>query len=83
MNMTDMISNMSEETMISLAFFIGLLLKSKRIFFWLFTWATLIGFSRIYLGVHFPFDIVGGMFWGLFVSLLTYKLLQLRINETV
>ena len=67
----------------ALAFFIGLLLKSKKVFFWIFTWATLIGFSRIYLGVHFPFDIVGGMFWGLFVSLLTYKLLKLKINEAV
>ena len=67
----------------ALAFFIGLLLKSKKEFFWLFTWATLIGFSRIYLGVHFPFDIVGGMFWGLFVSLLVYKLLKLKLNEAV
>ena len=64
----------------ALAFFIGLLLKSRKVFFWLFTWATLIGFSRIYLGVHFPFDIVGGMFWGLFVSLLTYKLLKLKVE---
>ena len=67
----------------ALAFFIGLLLKSKKEFFWLFTWATLIGFSRIYLGVHFPFDIVGGMFWGVFVSLLIYKLGKSRIDEAV
>ena len=67
----------------AIAFFIGLLFKNIWGFIHLFSWAVIIGFSRIYLGVHFPFDIVGGMFWGLFVSLLTYKLLKLRINEAV
>ena len=67
----------------AIAFFMALLFRNFWGFAVLFSWAVVIGFSRIYLGVHYPFDILGGMFWGLFVSLLTYKLLKLRINEAV
>jgi undecaprenyl-diphosphatase len=67
----------------AIAFFISLLLRSKKIFFRLFNWAALVGLSRIYLGVHFPYDVIGGMFWGLFVSLLVYKIFKSKLNETV
>jgi undecaprenyl-diphosphatase len=39
----------------------------------LFTWASLVALSRIYLGVHYPFDIFVGMFIGSSVAFLWYR----------
>ena len=65
----------------AIAFFIALLFRNFSGFAVLFSWAVIIGFSRIYLGVHYPFDILGGMFWGLFVSLLVYYIYRMKIKD--
>ncbi len=65
----------------ALAFFMALLFRNFWGFALLFSWAVVIGFSRIYLGVHYPFDILGGMFWGLFVSLLVYYIYKMKIKD--
>ena len=54
-------------------------ITKKRIQF-LFAWSILVGYSRIYLGVHYFGDVVVGLFMGFLTSLIiyrtTYKLLK-------
>ena len=51
--------------------FIFLRRKSKH-WGWLCVWATLVAYSRIYLGVHYPLDILGGAMVGIAVTLAVY-----------
>ena len=39
-------------------------------------WAVLIGYSRIYLGVHYPGDVIGGLLWGSLCGWLIYFLFE-------
>jgi len=51
----------------ALASFLIYSLKLKLIYsVGLILWASIIAYSRIYLGVHFPADVVVGALWGLF-----------------
>lgn len=60
----------------AVAFLFTYLLKEKYkyIGFFLMTWACLVAYSRVYIGVHFPLDIVTGTFIGLIFSWLFAKL---------
>lgn len=61
----------------SLAMFTSLLFKNKPFSISIFLWAVVVSYSRIYLGVHFPFDILGGAILGIIIGLLVYKSYQL------
>lgn len=57
------------------AILMGLIFKQKFPFvLWiLLAWATLISYSRVYLGVHFPLDVICGGLLGAVIGLFCYK----------
>mgnify|MGYP000215198057 CR=1 FL=1 len=61
---------------IAVALFFTLALKKnlRYIGFFLFLWAIAVGYSRIYIGVHYPLDVISGFAIGLFLSWLWFKL---------
>ena len=62
----------------SLAVFFGLLFKdfSKYPIYFTLIFASLISYSRVYLGVHYPLDIIFGLIFGLIFGTLVYKILE-------
>jgi len=60
------------------AVFLGLILRNryKYLPFLLLLWAVIVAYSRIYLGVHYPLDIITGMFFGGLLGWVFYTLQQ-------
>ncbi len=60
----------------AVAFFFTFLLGSKQRYIGIFlmVWAVLVAYSRVYIGVHYPLDVVSGMLIGLFFGWLFAKL---------
>ncbi len=58
------------------AVFAGLLLKPyyKKLIFILLFWSVVVAYSRIYVGVHYPLDIVCGLAFGSIAGFVFYKL---------
>jgi undecaprenyl-diphosphatase len=54
----------------------ALIIKNKYYAWSIFIWAALVAYSRIYLGVHYPLDIFGGMVLGMGVATIVYLLLD-------
>ena len=56
----------------SIAVFFSLLVRSRLLSFALVTWSFVNCWTRLYLGVHFPGDILVGLLWGGIVGTCVY-----------
>ncbi|MBI2968238.1 MAG: phosphatase PAP2 family protein [Bacteroidetes bacterium] len=77
------ISNHAANTF-ALAWFLSGALRKKMRFIApaLLLWASLVSYSRIYVGVHYPGDVLAGALWGVIVSIVIlffYRFIEKKI----
>lgn len=58
----------------AVATFVSLLIRHKSLTFWLYSWAFLNCWTRVYLGVHYVGDLTVGTIWGLITGSFIYFL---------
>lgn len=58
----------------AIAWFVGAIMKSKNMWVLMLVWALIVSYSRIYLGVHYPGDILGGTIIGILSGYTASKL---------
>lgn len=77
-------SGHSSNTMAA-AVFAGLMLKPyyKNLIFILLFWSATVAYSRIYVGVHYPLDILCGMTFGAISGFMFYKLAKFLLKRLV
>ncbi len=65
----------------ALFLFLSFLLKNKKWTWGLFLWAFVVSYSRIYLGVHYPGDVICGAILGMLLALVIYRLMILFLKK--
>lgn len=66
-----------------IAIFLSLLYKNRWVTIPIISWAVLNSYSRIYLGVHFTSDILGGIITGTLVAIFVYGMYKYAIIKLV
>ena len=65
----------------SIAVFFSLLVRSRLLTVSLVSWSLVNCWTRLYLGVHYPGDILCGLFWGGGVGMLVFLLNRKHIYK--
>jgi len=64
------------------AFLSLLLIKNRNYSIAILVWASIVSYSRIYLGVHYPGDIIGGAVLGIILSIIIYIIIKNSILKS-
>jgi undecaprenyl-diphosphatase len=68
----------------AVAVFLRVMFKEYRLSLILLAWAVLVSYSRVYLRVHYPFDVIAGAAWGSLIGwgmYLLYKRIYGKLFE--
>ena len=60
-----------------IAMLLAFIFKNRAFTWFMIAWASLMCYSRIYLGKHFPGDVAGGALFGFLVGLSVYGIFRL------
>jgi undecaprenyl-diphosphatase len=70
-------SSHAANTFAATTFLVLLFRDKKQGMAWLFIWCTLVSYTRIYLGVHYPLDILSGALLGTVLAFVVYGIYRL------
>ena len=76
------VSSHAANTFAVATFLTAALRKQWRWIGWmLYSWAFISSYSRIYIGVHYPGDILGGAILGILIGLVIWKVVELILKH--